>query len=120
MTVDFGDDVNLVEKEVVCSCLRRDRYVVNRNEGLIAVDFGDHISMTEKTSVVNRGEGMMTVDFGDHVSLAEKEGACMARRGGPAWGRCSRMDGAEADVARGRHISGWNRSETIVGQRKQA
>ncbi|RWW43995.1 hypothetical protein BHE74_00050285 [Ensete ventricosum] len=102
MVVDFGDDVSLVEKEVVVlsitmkisrqltstamsawlrrTCLRRDHYVVNRSEGLIAVDFDGHISLAEKTFVVNCGEGLMTVDFGDHVSLAEKEGAGMARR----------------------------------------
>ncbi|RWW68976.1 hypothetical protein BHE74_00023462 [Ensete ventricosum] len=32
-------------------------------------------------SVVNRGEGLTAIDFGGHVSLAEKEGAGMARKG---------------------------------------
>ncbi|RRT53657.1 hypothetical protein B296_00026814 [Ensete ventricosum] len=45
----------------------------------------------------------MTVDFDDNVSLAEKEGASVARRGGSARDKRSRMDGAE----------------TIVGQQKQ-
>ncbi|RZR93545.1 hypothetical protein BHM03_00022079 [Ensete ventricosum] len=42
--------------------LRRDRYIVNRDEGLTVVDFSDH------------------------VSLAKKEGAGMVGRGDPAWG----------------------------------
>ncbi|RWW58091.1 hypothetical protein BHE74_00035076 [Ensete ventricosum] len=46
----------------VGSWLRRDRYVVNRDEGLTVVDFSDH------------------------VSLAKKEGAGMVGRGDPAWG----------------------------------
>ncbi|RWW64879.1 hypothetical protein BHE74_00027845 [Ensete ventricosum] len=47
--------------------------------------------------VVNHDEGLTTVDFGDHVSLAEKESAGMAGmagRGGLARGRHNRRDGA--------------------------
>ncbi|RWW09875.1 hypothetical protein GW17_00026612 [Ensete ventricosum] len=45
-------------------------YVVNHDEDLMAVDFGDNVSLAEKEAVVL---STMEVDFGNNVSLAEKE-----------------------------------------------
>ncbi|RZS24145.1 hypothetical protein BHM03_00057193 [Ensete ventricosum] len=69
-------------------------------------------------SSINRGEGLMTVDFDDNVSLAEKEGASMAGRGGSAWDKRSRMDGAEVVVGQRKQDSGALQGRS-TGEREQ-
>ncbi|RWW48448.1 hypothetical protein BHE74_00045473 [Ensete ventricosum] len=51
--------------------------------------------------VVNRDEGLTTVDFGDYGSLTEKEGVGMTERGGPAQGN---MDKAKAVVGQRKKV----------------
>ncbi|RRT61846.1 hypothetical protein B296_00038360 [Ensete ventricosum] len=51
------------------------RYVVNYDEDLMAVDFGDNVSLAEKKAVVL---STMAVDFGSNVSLAEKKATVLS------------------------------------------
>ncbi|RZS15227.1 hypothetical protein BHM03_00047034 [Ensete ventricosum] len=54
MTVNFDDDVNLVEKEIVVLSItvkEGDRYVVNHGESLTIVNFDGHVSLAEKEGV---------------------------------------------------------------------
>ncbi|RRT39507.1 hypothetical protein B296_00052969 [Ensete ventricosum] len=82
-TVNFDNDVNLVEKEVIC--------VVNRGEDLTAIDFDGNVSLTEKevvvlsnplaeVSIVGLNVEKLALFFYDRLELLKKQAAARVSR----------------------------------------